>query len=38
VEIIVDESVFLYVWRGNGVPTRPVTRGANFEPAYNTFS
>jgi len=27
VEILVDESVFLYVWCGNGVPTRSVTRG-----------
>jgi len=27
VEILVDESVVLYVWCGNGVPTRSVTRG-----------
>jgi len=27
VEILVDESVFIYVWCGNGVPTMPVTRG-----------
>jgi len=28
VEILVDESVVLYVWCGNGVPTRTVTREA----------
>jgi len=28
VEILADESVVLYVWCGNGVPTRSATREA----------
>jgi len=32
VEILVDESVVLYVWCGNGVPTRSITRGGEVLP------
>jgi len=37
IEILVDESVFLYVWCGNGVPTRPITRGDEASP-YKIFA
>jgi len=31
VEILVDESVVVYVWCGNRVPTRSATRGGTGE-------
>jgi len=37
VEILVDESVFLCVWCGNGVPTRLITRGGEASP-YKIFA